>query len=205
MFRAALIAAPLLVISSAFEIQRARHALLGVLILPLLIGCRVPVAIARLDCSERPGRAVPYDSTAWSKLVGSFTLVTVTTSQGPAVRVERSFQHHDTLPSYQRRFRREGLRRQYGPLSVRPHRGVEQTRFRGEPWREPAEVEGTVLYTGAREGDDVSPSAYEILHISRAGFWGRWRNGQTGILRAVDRQTGLLLPDPAGYFCALRR
>jgi len=50
---------------------------------------------------------------------------------------------------------------------------------------------------------DGSPEHLRIESISDHGFWGRWANLQTGIVRIVDK-AGKPLPDPAGYFCAER-
>jgi hypothetical protein len=42
-----------------------------------------------------------------------------------------------------------------------------------------------------------------ITAVSPDGFWGWWR-GVPGFNVAMDTAAGRVLPDPAGYFCALR-
>ena len=74
----------------------------------------------------------------------------------------------------------------------------------GRVENQPAEVDDGVLYLGCRDCTDASPSVLEITRVSRAGFWGTWRDFQTGIGVAVDAR-GARLPDPAGRFCAIRR
>jgi hypothetical protein len=81
----------------------------------------------------------------------------------------------------------------------------------------------TVSRPGASSRDPASPGAVlagnhlrlgllamdapvehlEITAVSRDGFWGWWK-AQPGWEVTVDSETQRVLPDPAGYFCALR-
>jgi len=60
-----------------------------------------------------------------------------------------------------------------------------------------------ILYVGCRACLDASPWHLYIAAVSDGGFWGLWRDYQTGIGRAFD-EAGHPLPDPAGLFCAKR-
>jgi hypothetical protein len=42
-----------------------------------------------------------------------------------------------------------------------------------------------------------------ITAVSPDGFWGWWR-AEPGFEVTTDAETQRVLPDPAGYFCALR-
>ena len=42
-----------------------------------------------------------------------------------------------------------------------------------------------------------------ITAVAGEGFWGWWK-AEPGFELTVDQTTGRRLPDPAGYFCALR-
>jgi hypothetical protein len=42
-----------------------------------------------------------------------------------------------------------------------------------------------------------------ITAVSPDGFWGWWK-AERGLAVTTEPQTGRVLPDPAGYFCALR-
>lgn len=43
----------------------------------------------------------------------------------------------------------------------------------------------------------------EITAVSEDGFWGWWK-AEPGWELAIERGTSRVVPDPAGYFCALR-
>ena len=68
---------------------------------------------------------------------------------------------------------------------------------------QPAEVDAGIIYLGCRDCNDASPAVLRVHAISDAGFWGTWRDYQTGIGYVVDR-AGKRAPDPSGYFCAIR-
>lgn len=149
-----------------------------------------------------PGDALPLDRAQINDLAGSFRLVKVLTS-------------HDKYPEHS--IRRGGLSLQ-SPDSVQRaasrRRGLgylqrANLQFVGEvvwstEYRESVEIDDGILYVGCRGCDDGSPTHLTITAVSPRGFWGTWRNYQTGIAFIVDRETGERLPDPAGYFCAIR-
>jgi hypothetical protein len=67
-----------------------------------------------------------------------------------------------------------------------------------------AQIDGSLLYLGCRDCMDASPMVLRIIEVDERGFFGSWRDYQTGIGRLFDERTGEPLPDPAGYFCAWR-
>src|SRR5687767_5525067 len=73
----------------------------------------------------------------------------------------------------------------------------------GDARAQPAEIDDGILYLGCRDCMDASPAVLQVQVISEAGFWGSWRDYQTGIGYVVDRE-GRRAPDPAGPFCAIR-
>ena len=50
---------------------------------------------------------------------------------------------------------------------------------------------------------DAYAEQLTITAVSSQGFWGWWK-AEPGFEVAVESRTGRRLPDPAGYFCALR-
>jgi hypothetical protein len=69
---------------------------------------------------------------------------------------------------------------------------------------EAAEWDDGTLYLGCRDCNDGSPDRLRIEAVSASGFWGTWVNDQSGIVRLMD-DDGRPAPNPAGYFCAIRR
>jgi hypothetical protein len=172
-------------------------------LLPLLTSC---VVINRLrpdhGCSvEPPASALaPTTTSRIDSLAGRFDLVMVTTSfpstEGrPVWRTQLDLRRPDSgaVAAAVRR----GLDR---PRDLRLV-GVQRWSTRYRP--NDAEVDGTTLYLGCRGCLDASPDVLRITASSTHGFWGTWRDYQTGIGRVVGKN-GASLPDPAGYFCALR-
>ncbi|HEU5304661.1 MAG TPA: hypothetical protein VFU40_08460, partial [Gemmatimonadales bacterium] len=85
----------------------------------------------------------------------------------------------------------------------------------GEPAPRPVDDLGSTGHTAAvlagehlRVGDIGALDGYvedlTITAVAPEGFWGWWR-AFPGWEVTVDSATGRVLPDPAGYFCALRR
>ena len=54
-----------------------------------------------------------------------------------------------------------------------------------------------------RAGLDSYSEHLTITAVSPDGFWGWWR-GVPGFEMKMNAEAGRVLPDPAGYFCALR-
>lgn len=65
------------------------------------------------------------------------------------------------------------------------------------------ELDAGVLHLGSRDAMDASPTMFRIDRVWAGGFAGRWHNDQTGIGRAID-SAGHWLPNPGGYYCAVR-
>ena len=68
-----------------------------------------------------------------------------------------------------------------------------------------AEVDDGVLYLGCRDCTDASPEVLRITAMTERGFFGTWRDYQTGIGRVIYTPIGQRSPAPAGYFCAWRQ
>jgi hypothetical protein len=96
--------------------------------------------------------------------------------------------------------RAEAARRSIGHMRRRDLRlvGTIQT----NRWTQPAEWDDGTLLLGCRDCNDGSPDHLRIDAVSPTGFWGTWVDYQTGIVRA--ERNGKPLPNPAGYFCAVR-
>jgi len=65
-----------------------------------------------------------------------------------------------------------------------------------------ATLQGPRLAIGPAD-PDAAADRYVVTAWSRRGFWGYWSRSY-GIAVVVDKATNLVLPDPAGFFCALR-
>lgn len=172
---------------------------LGPILAMLLTSC----ATARLGfgsekCGEPPASAEAFSVDKLPWMVGRFRVTFVTTS------FERSTSHNelelfaaDSATRMQARERRIGHRprrdlRLVGRDYWDPHRPAES-----------AEWDDGILYLGCRDCIDGSPDKLTISAISENGFWGRWRNDQSGFAHVLDSH-GQLAPDPAGHFCARR-
>lgn len=71
------------------------------------------------------------------------------------------------------------------------------------PERPGAVLAGQHLRLG-QEGDlDGYREHLTITAVAADGFWGWWK-ADPGLHVSTDPATGRVLPDPAGYFCALR-
>jgi hypothetical protein len=61
---------------------------------------------------------------------------------------------------------------------------------------------GDHLRLGQASGDGYSEHL-TITAVAPDGFWGWWK-AEPGFVVTMDAETQRVLPDPAGYFCALR-
>jgi len=186
-----------------------RTGTLSALLLGLAAACAprpAPTAgIAAGACRpEPPAGAGPLTPERAPWLAGRFRLITVTTSQGRAYR--HAAETGLTLRMADSLERAAATARGVGHA---PRRALQFVgRWRWAPDSEAqqpdlAEVDAGVLYLGCRDCLDGSPWHLQITAVSPAGFWGTWRDYQTGTVRAVDGR-GRELPDPAGFFCAVR-
>jgi hypothetical protein len=66
-----------------------------------------------------------------------------------------------------------------------------------------AVLAGNHLLLGRTGAFDGNSEELTITAVSPDGFWGWWK-AQPGWEISVDSQSHRVLPDPAGYFCALR-
>jgi hypothetical protein len=73
--------------------------------------------------------------------------------------------------------------------------------------RDPAHPGAVLAGSHLRLGQSGSLDAYvehlTITAVSRDGFWGWWK-AEPGFELTLDSASGRRLPDPAGFFCALR-
>ena len=67
-----------------------------------------------------------------------------------------------------------------------------------------AVLAGQHLRLGRSEYPDGVSHHLTITAVSSNGFWGWWK-ADRGIAVTTEPNTRRLVPDPAGYFCALRR
>lgn len=174
----------------------------------LLFGCRsIPVGNGS-DCTpptEGVRGAIPLDTLVG--LAGKYTLITVATSPGMdhwTTKSDLTLERSDTLQQfYEQRlsgFVRTGNRPLVGQLAWHSPDGMVRT----DPvvvQQNPAE---TQLISGfCANCADAMFVYHRILLIRSNGFSGRWHDPQTGIGKLIDKN-GKALPDPDGYFCAVR-
>jgi hypothetical protein len=72
-----------------------------------------------------------------------------------------------------------------------------------DPEHPGAVLAGSHLRLGQAGTLDAYVDNLTITAVSEDGFWGWWKE-EPGLEVAVDRNSGRRLPDPAGFFCALR-
>jgi len=187
-----------------------RQTTLHASLLLALIACapgHSPDARSPNDC---PGpierRAAQLDRGDLPALVGRFRLVMVMTSHpGKSkkwwiTRSELTLALADSTRKAESRTRRLGYMRRADLQLV-----GQWDWSKGKHPPELAELDGRILFLGCRDCNDASPDVLRITSVSRRGFSGSWRNYQTGIGVAVDAKTKRTVPDPAGFFCAIRR
>jgi hypothetical protein len=164
------------------------------------------------QCSPRPPRA----ATAFSpdqvlQLTGSFSLVFVATSQGTSPAPWGgilTLQAHDSLRRYRFVERRighaPGQRPLWGWIDSSTANGSWVTRMASrDPDYPGVEWIGGGLVFGWFDSMDGVTTHLTVTHVARTGFWGRWRSG--GGIELLTDSAGHPIPDPAGYFCALRQ
>lgn len=151
------------------------------------------------ECSAGPPReAVAYSSDVSEALVGRFHLISVRTSfeTGPGYPLELELRA--ATAEEKAEAKREGI--SYRPRGL-THVGQSASADYHKPFI--AEADGAIIYLGCRLCIDGSPTVLYVAGVTDYGFWGLYRNYQTGIGRVVDSE-GNWAPDPAGYFCAER-
>jgi hypothetical protein len=85
--------------------------------------------------------------------------------------------------------------------------GAVDTLANGQPFSEAALVDAAgVLHVGCYPCLDGGASLYRIVAAGPSGLWGLWETPiNENLMRLSDTRTGRDLPNPAGFFCALRR
>ncbi len=168
-------------------------------------GCSLPprITLGPPECPTPPGEAPQTPSIIPATVAGSFRLVQVWTSY---VTNGRPFVQHFRLDLRIP----DSVSAQPTPASPfnRPRSNLQLIGDRSAvgdtvSHREPVEVDAGRLYMGCRDCADASPDVGRITLVGPSGFQGVWGNAQTGIGRAIDDR-GRELPNPQGYFCAIR-
>jgi hypothetical protein len=174
----------------------------------LLIGCRSIPATSQSECLPPPegdSGAVPLD--ALMQLAGKYRFVTVATSRGvdhSSFSGELTLRVADTLERYYERRRNSFVRAGNRPLVGHLAWPEPSGKVRTEPAVVQQNPGGTQMISGFCVNClDGMLAYYGISQIRANGFSGRWHDPQTGIGKIVDKN-GRALPDPEGYFCAIR-
>ena len=174
----------------------------------VLLGACGPAPAGRTE-PARCSPSVPADAQhplagRTLSLAGEYDLIQVQTQPGQAERNERLH-----LVPVDSAARAAAIGRPapdlIGWLEGRPQPGDPRSRAHSRDLQNP----GVVLAGDhMRLGDVAAVDGYVedlwITAVSPQGFWGWWK-AHTGFEIGVDSETGRVLPDPAGYFCALRR
>ena len=143
--------------------------------------------------------AAPPSPTQIDGLAGHFRITQVrTSSPGDEWVTEITLSRVD---SAQREVAKQ--RRRFGPIPRQDLRLAGTWHWSPRYHDGPSEWDAGILYLGCRDCTDASPDELQISAIDAGGFRGKWRNPQTGIVHEADER-GRPLPDPAGYFCAVR-
>jgi hypothetical protein len=182
--------------------------LIRFLSLLLLISCRSIPTNSQNECSAPPqshAGAMPLDTLM--QLPGKYSFTTVATSpglDGSPVRAQLILRAADTLERYYEQrlngFVRAGNRPLVGQLAWHYPDGS----VRSEPVVVQQNPADTQLISGfCGNCTDAMLVYHTILQLRANEFSGRWSDPQTGIGRVVDKN-GRELPNPAGYFCAIR-
>jgi hypothetical protein len=149
--------------------------------------------------------AIPLETLV--DLPGKYTLVTVGTSPGMdhwTAKGDLTLTRSDTLEQYYEQrlsgLVRAGNRPLVGQLTWHYPDGTVRT----EPVVVQQNVGDTQLISGfCANCADAMFVYHRILQVRSNGFSGRWYDPQTGIGKLIDK-SGNELPNPEGYFCALR-
>ena len=156
-----------------------------------------------LRCQRKGKIPLTLDSVAAHRLAGSYELTLVVTSfnepeWGP-MRRRLLLRPPDSLEAATARLRSIGHSPRHSLLLL----GSVEHDYEGRTYSDVVELDSGVVYIGCRDCNDGNPWHLRITAADASGLYGFWNDYQTGIDRVVDRR-GRRLPDPAGYFCALR-
>jgi hypothetical protein len=139
-----------------------------------------------------------------SKLAGDYQLVQVRTQPAPSVTMSGRL-HLAAVDSASKAAAVGGAVRdligwydsERGESLRRPDAGSRDPEHPG------AVLAGSHLRLGPAGSLDAYVEHLTITAVSAEGFWGWWK-AEPGFTLTVDKTTGRRLPDPAGFFCALR-
>ena len=172
---------------------------LQILLTVLLVSLPVQGRAQGFVCERGPpAEAKPYDTLQPETLAGDFRLMQVMTSWETASSDTSEVSIRLATTEEKAEAKREGLG--FFPRDI-THVGLLTWSSEYDPF--PVEADGATLYLGCRGCLDGSPNVLYVAAIADEGFWGLWRDYQTGIGRHFDTLNNPL-PDPAGYFCAQR-
>jgi len=138
------------------------------------------------------------------KLAGDYHLVEVRTQPAPSVSMSGVL-HLSPVDSASRAAAVGGAVRDligwYDPGERDSLRRPDATSR--DPEHPGAVLAGSHLRLGPAGSLDAYVEHLTITAVAGEGFWGWWK-AEPGFDLTVDQTTGRRLPDPAGYFCALR-
>jgi hypothetical protein len=190
-------------------VRRVRWPLAGVLAAAVLAGGCRPAPPAGPAPSSSCGPNVPKNAqhpitSRPAGLAGDYDLIEVRTQPGTGVSSGRL--HLTPLDSIARAGAVGGAVRDLigwlepitGDSSWRPEAGSR------DPDHPGAVLAGDHLVLGQTGGFDGHVERLTITAVAPDGFWGWWK-AEPGWEIAVDSVSRRVLPDPAGYFCALRQ
>jgi hypothetical protein len=183
-------------------------------LLSLTSACIPHIGARDRPCELSPAAGTPFDSTRAGELQGEYDLILVSTwasETGESLRGRLHLEPTDTLHRFHERSP-FGSR----PVSARPLWGwaAFPPPHINVPWgADPASHDpdhpGVLVHApghielGVWRGLDGSSVTLRVERVTPAGFSGRW-GSDLGDIRATD-ENGRVLPNPNGYFCALRR
>jgi hypothetical protein len=183
-----------------------RPLLSAVLILGACASSNAVSNVRTADCGPNaPADAASFKASRLTDLTGTFRMVHVLTSfpvDSVAHAIRRSSISLQLPDSAQLALSRESSLGRYARRNLQLTGTWDWSDSVYPLW--PAEMDSDTLYLGCRDCIDASPYVLLVAHVSQRGFWGRWRDYQTGIGTVFDQRTGARLPDPAGFFCAIR-
>ena len=172
----------------------------SIVVLLLITACASPqlAAPAPAECPIAvPPTATRVSLDSLSRLAGDYELIQVSWQPGPP-SVTRGHLHLVVPDSGQREVPC-GLRTMRRDLVGWYHRDDTPASARIS-----AVLDGWGVWIGSFCGCDGGGDVLAITAVSPQGLWGSWQS-DLGIAVAIDAKTHTLLPDPAGFFCALRR
>ncbi len=155
-------------------------------------------ASAPADCPIAvPSTATRVMPDSLARLAGDYALIQVSWQPGPP-SVTRGLLHLAVPDSGQREV----------PCGLRTMRrdlvGWYQQDGVAASARIHAVLDGRGVWIGSFCAFDGGGDILGITAVSPHGFWGSWRS-DLGIAVLIDTVTHTLMPDPAGFFCALRK